>query len=74
MTPPPEYAENLYLKNTADSKNFKENIRQYNTALQVWECEKMANPKLLYFICALRARAKPCIYSFSPKPKSVLKF
>ena len=51
MTPPREYVKNL--KITADSKNCKENIRQYNNALalQVWEFKKMESPKLLYDIC-----------------------
>ena len=33
MTPPRENLKNLYLKNTVDSKNLKENIKQYNKVL-----------------------------------------
>ena len=64
MTPPPEYVKSLYFKNSADSKTFKENIRQYNNnalAFASVGMRKNGNPETtIILICALRAWAKIC--------------
>ena len=48
MTPPPDYVKNVYLKNTVDSQNFKENIRLYNKALAFASMENAKKWQLLY--------------------------
>ena len=55
MTPPPEYVENLYLENTADSKNFKGHIRQYYNAFASMGMRKNGNSETIILRCAPRA-------------------